>query len=93
MPNPALQPDRGGTGVSAGEQFTTEATRASLVRVLVVKAQELTMKLWINSLVDAAPARTTSSGGVFHFSRSFVSFDLLVERFDVSDGTFILVPL
>jgi len=37
------------------------------------------MKLWINSLVDAAPARTTSSGGVFHFSKSFVSFDLLVE--------------
>jgi hypothetical protein len=37
------------------------------------------MKLWINSLVDAAPVRMTSSGGVFHFSRSFVSFDLLVE--------------
>jgi hypothetical protein len=49
--------------------------RASL-RILVVKAQELTLKLWKNSL---AAVGTTSSGGVFHFSSSFVSFDLLVE--------------
>ena len=32
-----------------------------------------------------------SSGGVFHFSRSFVSFDLLVEAIDTVDGRFFFV--
>jgi hypothetical protein len=76
MPNPVLHLTAA-AGVRRRESNSRlRQLHASLVRILVVKAQELTMKLWINSLVDAAPVRTTSSGGVFHFCRSF---DLLVE--------------
>jgi hypothetical protein len=74
MPNPARCNLTAAAGVASAENnSTTEASARES------GAEELTLKLWINSLVDAVPVRTTSSGGVFHFSRSFVSFDLLVE--------------
>ena len=50
------------------------------MRILVVKAQELTLKLWIDSLVDAALARLEQYPVPGSFiSPGFVSFDLLVE--------------